>query len=214
MYSTEPTHTKQYSQQFDQVYGRLAKVYDVAVKLFPLWGKWISQAIPHIIGPRVLEISFGTGYLLSQYAGYYETYGIDYNWEMTGIARQNLQKMGAQAAIQQADVAHLPYRSESFNTVVNTMAFTGYPDGQAALAEIYRVLQRNGRFVLVDINYPGDHNWLGVKLTRLWASTGDIIRDLGALFDWAGFNYEEREVGGFGSVHLYVATKAHRDASD
>jgi len=207
MYSNEPSDKKQFSEEFDRLYGRFAKLYDWTVKIFPIWRNWISQAIPHIVGPKVLEVSFGTGYLLTQYANNFETCGIDYNWELTCTAKRNLAANSIPAAIQQADIEHLPYRSETFNTVVNTMAFSGYPDGKLALAEIYRVLQRNGRFILIDIDYPKNRNWLGMKLTRFWASTGDIIRDMDKLFSREKFQYEEEEVGGLGTVHLYVATK-------
>ncbi|MAU01242.1 MAG: SAM-dependent methyltransferase [Anaerolineaceae bacterium] len=207
MYSTEPEDKKQFRQEFDRFYGRFAKLYDWTVKIFPVWRNWISQAIPHIVGPKVLEVSFGTGYLLTQYANNFETCGIDYNWELTCIAKRNLEANHVQAAIQQADIEHLPYRAETFNTVVNTMAFSGCPNGRRAMAEIYRVLQGNGRFVLIDINYPENRNWVGMKLARFWASTGDIIRDMGQLFSQAKFHYVEKEVGGFGTVHLYVATK-------
>ena len=155
----------------------------------------------------MLEVSFGTGCLLTQYASSYETYGIDYNWELTCTAKRNLAAHNIPAAIQQADIEHLPYRSGTFNTVVNTMAFSGYPDGRQALAEIYRVLQGDGRFVLIDINYPKNRNWAGMKLAQFWASTGDLIRDMDQLFRQAKFQYEEQEVGGLGTVHLYVATK-------
>ena len=207
MYSTEPLNRKEYTEKFDQTYSHLAKIYDLVVRWVPIWRNWISTALPHISGPNVLEISFGTGYLLTRYANEYFTCGIDYNWELTHIARQNLLRADVRASLQQADVEYLPYRSESFDTVVNTMAFTGYPDGQKALAEIHRVIKKEGRLVLVDINYPLDQNWLGMKCTRLWASAGDIIRDLGKLLKDAGFEYIDNEIGGFGSVHLYVATK-------
>ncbi len=207
MYSPEPIDKEQFTKEFDRVYSRFARIYDLAVKWFPVWRNWISHALPHIRGPEVLEISFGTGYLLTQYADKYEAHGIDYNWELACTAKHNLQKMGVQALILQADVEYLPYRSGSFDTVVNTMSFTGYPDGQKAMAEISRVLKNGGRLVLIDINYPSDKNWLGMNLTRLWASTGDIIRDMGSLFKQSGLGYIDEEVGGFGSVHLYVATR-------
>jgi hypothetical protein len=62
--------------------------------------------------------------------------------------------------------------------------------------------------VLVDINYPADGNWLGIRLTRLWQAGGDLIRDMSALFGEFSLRYEDREIGGWGRVHLYVAEKA------
>ena len=35
--------------------------------------------------------------------------------------------------MQQADVEELPYANENFDTVLTTMAFAGYPNGEAAL---------------------------------------------------------------------------------
>jgi len=87
------------------------------------------------------------------------------------------------------------------------MAFTAYPDGQTALAEITRVLRPGGQIVMVDISYPTDGNKIGTFLTNAWKTGGDIIRDMPKLFRSFGFEYTDQEVGGFGSVHLYVATK-------
>lgn len=206
-YSSEPLDKAGYTEKFDQSYSRFARLYDLVARWLPLWRNWISQALPHIQGPDVLEISFGTGYLLTQYAGKYRTCGIDYNWELCRLAQKNLGKTGLHTFIQQAAVEHLPYRTASFDTVVNTMAFTGYPNGHNAMTEIHRVIKKEGRLVLVDINYPEDKNWLGMRLTRSWEAAGDIIRDMNYLFEHAGFDYTEREIGGYGSVHLYIATK-------
>ena len=61
------------------------------------------------------------------------------------------------------------------------MAFSGYPDKEC--------------------------NRLGMALTRFWMASGDIIRDMGGLFRDLGWEFQEEEIGGFGSVHLYVAQK-------
>ncbi|KAA3648662.1 MAG: methyltransferase domain-containing protein [Chloroflexi bacterium] len=208
MYTQEPVDKKQFTEKFNQSYSQFAKAYDVVVKVFPVWRRWIRQVLPHIVGPEVLEISFGTGYLLTQYANDYRTSGIDYNWELICTTKKNLQSSNVKATIQQANVEFLPYASGTFDTVVNTMAFSGYPDGQRAMAEICRVIKPSGRLVMVDIDYPDNQNWLGMNLARMWASSGDILRDMGKLFDQSGLSYEDKEVGGFGSVHLYVATKS------
>ena len=87
------------------------------------------------------------------------------------------------------------------------MAFSGYPDGRRAMSEISRVLASDGRLLVVDINYPADGNRIGTTITRLWAHGGDIIRDMGQLFKGWGFRYRDDEVGGFGTVHLYIADR-------
>ena len=155
----------------------------------------------------MLEVSFGTGYLLTRYAGQFETYGVDYNLRMAATARRNLEKAGLNAQLQVADAAALPYPDQVFDSLVNTMSFTGYPDGLKAMSELWRVLKPGGRLILVDINYPADQNRLGTTLTRLFASLGDIIRDMGSIFGALGIPYQDQEIGGFGCVHLYIAEK-------
>lgn len=207
-YPAEPADGRHYTRRYDRFYSRFAKTYDWLVRLLPTWRGWLDHCLPFISGPRVLEVSFGTGYLLSRYAGDCQTYGVDLNARLAGIARHNLARSGLSSWLQVADVAALPYAAESFDSVVNTMAFTGYPDGAGALAEMHRVLKPGGRLILVDVNYPLDGNWLGMQATRLWIATGDLVRDMGQLFETRGFDYEDRVIGGWGSVHLYLVHKA------
>jgi len=65
-----------------------------------------------------------------------------------------------------------------------------------------------GKLIMVDVNYPANNNLLGTLVTRLWQAAGDIIRNMGELFEKHGFlEFSDQEIGGFGSVHLYIATK-------
>ncbi len=206
-YSNEPDDKEQFTQKLDRVYTSVARIYDLAVKVFPVWKSWLKQALPHIRGPKVLEVSFGTGYLLAQYADRFETHGIDYNQKMVSVASDNLKKKGISAELQQGNVESLPYADETFDCIVNTMAFTAYPDGRKAMSEFRRVLKKGGRLVLIDVDYPADRNWLGMRMIRFWVALGDILRDMGAMFRQFDFEYTDREIGGFGSVHLHVAEK-------
>lgn len=142
---------------------------------------------------------------MTQYAGDYEVHGIDLNARMVDIARRNLRKAGLSAELCQGNVESMPYPDGSFDTVLSTMAFSGYPDAHRALSEMLRVLKPGGRLVLVDVNYPGDANRLGTWLTMLWQRAGDLIRDMDALFRSHDLSWADREIGGWGSIHLYVA---------
>ncbi|WP_232065460.1 class I SAM-dependent methyltransferase [Mycobacterium shinjukuense] len=177
------------------------------MKALPVWRRWIGSALPHIRGPRVLEVSFGTGWLLTRYAGNFEAHGVDLNERMVAISRRNLRRAGVTADLRQANVEALPYPDGHFDTVVNTMAFSGYPNGRQAMSELRRVLRPGGRLVLIDVGYPHDGSRLGRALVGVWKRSGDVIRDMSSLFESFGFDVYHEQVGGFGSVHLHVATK-------
>ena len=57
------------------------------------------------------------------------------------------------------------------------------------------------------MNYPADGNRIGTRLTDLWKRAGDLVRDMGALLRERGLNYSDEEIGGRGSIRLYVATR-------
>ena len=50
-------------------------------------------------------------------------------------------------------------------------------------------------------------NLILTGLHNRWIVLGDIVRDMGAMFRRFDFEYTDQEIGGFGSVHLYVAEK-------
>ncbi len=207
IYSNEPGNSIEYTQKLNEEYSKYAKIYDAAVKLLPVWKTWIKTVIPHIEGNRVLEASFGTGYLMMQYADKYETFGIDFNDKMVETARKNLLRKGITATLHQANVEQLPFPDNHFDTIVNTMAFSGYPNGKKAMSEFYRVLKKDGKLLIVDFNYPSNRNRFGFWLTKLMESAGDTIKDISKFLQEYSFDFTEEEIGGFGSVHFYNARK-------
>ena len=207
VYSKEPENSIEYTKKLDKEYSKYSKAYDVAVKLFPVWKTWIKSVIPFIEGERVLEASFGAGYLLMQYANNYETYGIDINNNMIEVAKENLSRKGVKATLQWANVEKLPFPDNYFDTIVNTMAFSGYPNGKQAMAEFNRVLKENGRLLIIDFDYPSNRNIFGYGLVKLMESAGDTVRDISKILQEFPFEYSKEEIGGFGSVHFYIAKK-------
>ena len=87
-YSSEPVNPKAFSAEFDRAYTRFSRLYDLAVKRLPVWRRWISRVLLHVEGPRVLEVSFGTGHLLGMYGKQMDVHGVELNREMIGIARR------------------------------------------------------------------------------------------------------------------------------
>ncbi len=197
-----------YTDKMDKEYNWMAKGYDVFMTIFPLWKKWIKKVIPHIHGKKILEVSFGSGYLMTKYASAgYEIYGIDYNDKMLEIARRKIEKLNIKADLSKGNVEDLPFADNTFDTVINTMSFTGYPDGDKAMSELKRVLKPNGKLLLVDFDYPGNHNIFGYWTVRLWEKCGDVIKDINSILNRYGFDYDVVTVGGFGSIQLFIARK-------
>jgi len=205
--ANEPGDAEQFTREWDRAYTAMAGPYDLAVRLLPVWKTWLRHALPHIVGPRVLEVSFGTGYLISQYAGTVEAHGVDYNRRMVTVAQRNLVRTGSKAQLVQGNVEALPYPDALFDSLVNTMAFSGYPNGMQALTEMKRVLRHDGRIILIDFTFPPDQNRLGSRVAMLWERSGDVLRDMAALFRQCELEYTDEAIGAWGSVRLYVATK-------
>ena len=136
-----------------------------------------------------------------------DLHGLDYNVALIATARSNLGRQGLEAHLVRGRVECLPYESGRFDTVLNTMAFSAYPDAAKAMGELGRVLKRDGRLVIVDVGYPEDGSWLGTCATHLWQLAGDIVRDMPAVLAADDLEFTREEIGCFGSVWLYVARK-------
>jgi ubiquinone/menaquinone biosynthesis C-methylase UbiE len=192
---------------FDQLAAKFTRLYDLGIAIHPLWGPRLRKAIAHIQGPRVLEVSFGTGYLMSLYAARFETTGLDYNPRMIAATQKRLNQHGLQAKLVRGDAHAMPFPDDSFDTLINTDAFTLYNDPQKAMGEFHRVLRPGGRLVLLEYNYPKDRNWLGMRLMALPRALTMPMRDFDALLTGAGFTYDDHAVGMSGVLHMYVGTK-------
>ena len=204
-YTEIPQDGNLYTAAMDKKYAAFAAYYDFAMT--PLWRVWLKKVLPFIEGAKVLEVSFGTGFLMTQYAEHFDTYGIDFSNAMIQITKRKLEKKNLSASISKGNVENLPFENNAFDTIINTMAFTGYPNGEKALEEMKRVLKRNGKLLLMDFDYPADRNLIGYSLVKIGEMYGDVMKDLKKYLGKSGLDYRKTYVGGFGSVHLFVCSK-------
>jgi len=107
--------------------------------------KWICSRATG----SVLEVSIGTGLNLRHYPDHVALTALDLDQELLSDARRRADKFH-KAALLQADAAHMPFQSGSFDTVVCTLAMCEFHDRRAVLAEMNRILRPQGRLLLLD----------------------------------------------------------------
>jgi ubiquinone/menaquinone biosynthesis C-methylase UbiE len=198
-----------YTDTMDKQYDWMSRLYGLFMTVVPAWKRWLKAVIPLIQGEKILEVSFGNGYLMKQYGSQdnYDITGLEYNQNMIDIARKRLDSSGIRAELVRGNVEQLPFEDDSFDTVINTMALSGYPDGDKAMSEMMRVVAPGGVLLIVDFDYPADRNLFGYWLVKIMENAGDVMKDIAGLLRSHGIDYDHTAIGGFGSVHMYVCRK-------
>lgn len=145
---------------FESLYGPFAWAYDWVSRTFFLgqWRLWQRSAIPHLVGPRVLEVGMGTGNLqVDLMRAGFEVWGVDASAQMLKHAIRKVNSLGLPTnRMSKARAQALPFPAAYFGSVVSTFPSEYIADPQT-LAELARVLEPGGKLVIV----PG--GWLTPK---------------------------------------------------
>jgi len=133
------------------VYERMAGGYDRMIAtwerlLFADGRQWVcSQA-----RGNVLEIGIGTGRNLDKYPDGVHVVGLELSPAMLDVARARARQLGVDVDLQLGDAQALSFASESFDTVVVTLALCTMPDDRQVIREVARVLRPAGRLVWLE----------------------------------------------------------------
>lgn len=116
--------------------------------------EYVDQIIPlanSLLGEShlVLDVGTGDGQIARSLAHNSRVVAIDPSTAQLKIAAQR----AGQVRYSQALGEHLPFASRSFDAAIACLVFEHTPDAGASIAEIARVLQPGGRFVLF-LNHP------------------------------------------------------------
>ena len=179
---TDALHTKKLLEE----YAAMAATYDQR------WSKYLSKSlrmtldvISNLPAGRVLDVGCGTGRLLemlSKRPDNPQLFGVDRVPAMLDVARQ---RIGQRATLLEGEAAKLPFDNCDFQLVVSTNALHYFPDADAALREIRRVISPSGNLIITD--WCRDYFWMKLlNYTLPWTrhahvhtfSTGELERSL------------------------------------
>lgn len=158
---------KQLTQkELGRKYGDFARWYDIAVAPleFFILRRVRRELLRHASG-QILEVGVGTGRNLAYYPGDCELTGIEYSSAMLEKAREHARQLGRKIVLKQGDAQKLPFKTGSFDCVVDTLCLCTYPDPVRALREMKRVCKKGGTILLLE---HGRSNHQFVERLQRW----------------------------------------------
>lgn len=116
------------------------------------WRIWQRLVLPRIHGLDVLEIGSGLGDLLADMLqNGYHCRAIEHSPAMVAATRDTLKrrKVGHASLVLQGSAQHLPFKDESFDTVVSTFP-SEYIYDMNTISEVERILRHGGRLIVIE----------------------------------------------------------------
>lgn len=140
---------------FRLLYNELAFTYDLVSRIVSLgaWRCWQRASLKHLpdtaASGSILEIAHGTGNLqIDLKRAGYRTVGYDLSPYMGRIASDKLQRAHFTPQLARGMAQELPFPASSFAAVISTFP-TDFIVQASTLAEVHRILQPGGRFIIV-----------------------------------------------------------------
>ena len=141
----------------------LIKLYDLLFKI-EVHGKdkELRELITRKISSkskRILDMATGTGSVAIEIKKTFpktEVEGIDLSNEMLEIARKKAKKENIKITFTQQNIESTNFPAESFDDITISFALHEIPTKNRikTIKEIHRLLKKDGKFIIMDLNYP------------------------------------------------------------
>ena len=145
---------KNLEQKNKRFFNNITKYYDKGI--FKNWNRKIERKAIETISikknSKILDIGCGTGnllYLFQEQRKNLKLYGIDISEEMLKIAKVKLKTTD----LKLQSVEQINFKSNYFDYVFSVDAFHHYSNYDLAMKNIYRVLKKEGKLIVVDFNF-------------------------------------------------------------
>lgn len=103
-----------------------------------------------------------------------EVYGLDIDRLAVKLAK----KTGTFKQVLEANAEKIPFKSQSFSTIISNSSFEHFDDIDRVLREVSRVLKKGGRFALIVPSVFLDEYWLTSVMTRRVPFGGRFLHKL------------------------------------
>ncbi len=180
-----------------RIFGDIAQVYDPMNRVITLgqWGRWQRRFLELVApgpGERCLDIATGTGdlaILLAQVEPKIHVTGLDLSRDMLSVAEHKVSERGLASRVDlvEGNALALPFPDGSFDVITCGFGLRNFPDLQAALNEMHRVLRPGGRALSLEVSRPTNGLvFLGFKIFfyGIVPVLGRLAGRRGAAYGW------------------------------
>ena len=156
-------------EQVEQLFDNIAPTYDALnhTLSFGFDRAWRRKAVRTLMAynpATVLDIATGTGdfaLAIARKLKLRHVMAVDISEGMMRVGREKAAREGLHDVVrfQKEDCSHLSFADNSFDAVTVTFGVRNFENLDACLREIYRVLNKGGHLILLELSYPHKRLW-------------------------------------------------------